>query len=167
MTNKLIKWGLVALISTTSSISFAATQETSCSTAVINGGAAIQFYHPGFTGQLPTDGSGYPIHGEEGGGIRVCYYSSNPTLSQTETCNIATTETSGTTYASIYDAATDTSCIYSYDIDSVTNSRSSAAVVAAAAPPAHAVPIFSPFGLLALLSGLLLYGKRRSVAVKK
>ena len=101
MTNKLIKWGLIALISATPSISFAATQEANCSTAVINGGASIQFYHPGFTGQLPTDGSGYPIRGGEGGDIRVCYYSTNPTLSQTET--------SGTTYASIYDADTDTS----------------------------------------------------------
>ena len=31
----------------------------------------------------------------------------------------------------------------------------------------QAVPIFSPFGLLALLSGLLLYGKRRSIKLKK
>jgi len=167
MTNKLIKWGLITLISATPSISFAATQEASCSTAVINGGTAIQFYHPGFTGQLPTDGSGYPISGGEGGGIRVCYYSTNPTLSQTETCDTSKTETSGTTYGSIYDVATDTSCIYSYEIDSATNSRSSAVVVAAAAPPAHAVPIFSPFGLLALLSGLLLFGKRRSAALKR
>ncbi|HIP95178.1 MAG TPA: hypothetical protein EYH20_07550 [Leucothrix sp.] len=166
MTNKLIKWGLIALISATPSISFAATQEANCSTAVINGGASIQFYHPGFTGQLPTDGSGYPIRGGEGGGIRVCYYSTNPTLSQTETCDTSKTETSGTTYGSIYDVATDTSCIYSYEIDSATNnSRSSATVVAAAAP--QAVPIFSPFGLLALLSGLLLYGKRRSATLKK
>ena len=139
-------------------MSFAATEDAACSTAIINGGNAIQFYHPSFTAQLPTDGGSYPVPGGQGGGIRVCHFSATPTLAQTETCNIATTEVIGTNYASVYVTATDTSCIFSYEIAAGINARSAPAVVA---PAAVAVPIFSPFGLLALLSGLFLYGKRR------
>lgn len=161
MITKFYKLALLSLLTITSSASFAATQDAACSTATVLGGNALQFYHPGFTAQLPTDGSGYPAPGGEGAGIRVCHHSNPPTLDQTETCDVAATESSGTHYASIYVAGTDSSCIFSYEISAADNSRSTPAVVAATPPPVQAVPIFSPLGLLLMLSGLLLYGRRK------
>ena len=156
---KLYKWALMALLTLSPSASFAVTQEAACAAAIVGGGTAIQFSHPSFIGQLPTDGSAFPSPGGEGGGIRVCHYSSAPTLGQTTVCNVATTEVTGTNFASIYDGGTDTACIYSYEVAVAGNARAAPAVIAAAT--VQSVPIFSPFGLLVLLSGLLMYGKRR------
>ena len=102
----------MALLTLSPSASFAVTQEAACAAAIVGGGTAIQFSHPSFIGQLPTDGSAFPSPGGQGGSIRVCHFSNAPTLGQTTACNVATTEVTGTNFASIYDAGTDTACIY-------------------------------------------------------
>jgi len=100
--------------------------------------------------------------------IRACNFSSLPTLADMDTtCNIATSETNlQTNYVALLHTnalPSPTFCLYQYDIDTgAVDVRTNGALVAVLAPsPATAVPIFTPLGLLAMMSGLLWFGKRR------
>ena len=96
--------------------------------------------------------------------VRVCFFASLPTLADMDTtCNILPTETDlQTNYAAFLHTnalPSPTFCLYKYDIDlAAADVRTNGAVVVLAPT---AVPIFTPLGLLAMMSGLLWFGKRR------
>ena len=98
--------------------------------------------------------------------LRVCVFTSLPSLTDMNTtCDIVPAETNlQTNYVAFLHTnalPSPTFCLYKYDIDlAAVDVRTNGALVTTFASPA-AVPIFTPLGLLAMMSGLLWFGKRR------
>jgi len=110
----------------------------------------------------------FPNQGDSGS---ICFFPSLPTIAQIDSdCDTTVTETDGiTNYIAQFHISADTSvqptyCLYQYDIDfaNTADVRTNPVVAVAAANPIPAteVPIFSPLGLLAMLSGMLWFGRR-------
>ncbi len=96
--------------------------------------------------------------------VRACFFTLLPTLADMDTtCNVVPTETDlQTNYLALLHTnalPSPTFCLYQYDIDlAAVDVRTNAAVVTLGST---AVPIFTPLGILAMMSGLLWFGKRR------
>ncbi len=90
-----------------------------------------------------------------GESLRRCYYDSSPDPQVTPSadCDISATERNNTTnYMTVLNTDDNTYCLYVYKVKLSLD------------PPVvnpTSVPIFTPLGLLAMVSGLLWFGKRR------
>lgn len=100
--------------------------------------------------------SGGGIHTTSGELLRRCYYDSSPDPQVTPSadCDTSATErNNATNYMTVLNTDDNTYCLYVYEVN-----------LSLAPPPAvnpTSVPIFTPLGLLAMVSGLLWFGKRR------
>jgi len=99
-----------------------------------------------------------------------CFHSVAPTLEATQNCDINSEEQLGVNYFSMYNKQTDTSCLFRFETSTGTGNNAfllaNSPVLAtfANSPPAQNqtenVPIFSPLGLLFLISGYIWFSRR-------
>ncbi len=97
--------------------------------------------------------------------VRYCFFSSAPSSVDT-TCNTAITENAGTNFIAtitLTGVPQPESCLYSYELNTANPDMRTNGAITPLAPviAPTAVPIFTPLGLLAMMSGLLWFGKRR------
>ena len=163
---KLKGLGLFALLTLAFNpiITNAATLETACNVSV-SGNDITLGGHPTTSLNFAVDGTGFPGTGGANAQVRLCFYSTLPTLADTTSCDVAVTEQTGINYVSLYGVASDTSCIWSYVVDGNNGNSRANAVVGAQPPLTQSVPIFSPLGFLVLLSGLVWFGNRKKVKI--
>ena len=98
--------------------------------------------------------------------LRRCFSTTPPSLNPVpaqSNCQNSS-EVNGTNYLLELNVSTDKYCIYKYEInDAQAIPRTSPSVLSLLVQPINptSVPIFTPLGLLAMVSGLLWFGKRR------
>ena len=153
-----------------------ATQYSSCIVSVDATRIRLQSPRPGLVSTLFQHSTGVlPGFRSVSNGItyRRCIFNALPSSVPNAAnllsvaCPIATTEIDQTTnYMAFINESTEEYCLYKYDFDTTAAQfRFNLSSVSAAQAPAQgstqAVPIFTPLGLLAMLSGLVWFGRRR------
>ncbi len=158
-----------------------ATQYSSCIVGVTDTDIRLQSPRPGLVSTVFQHDSGV-LPGLLTNLDRRCIFNILPSSVHSDNnflsadCPTTTTEIDQTTnYMAFINVSTNEYCLYQYDLDTngSLNRRRITAVAAATTPPppstpinTQSVPIFSPLGILAMLSGLLWFG-RRNRAVKQ
>jgi len=96
---------------------------------------------------------------------RICYFATTPTTAPDTSCSVATSEVDGgTSYMALLNTTDETYCLYQYNVNTNASPVRFFSGVFSLVPPQTTpvnVPIFTPLGLLGLLSGLLWFGNRR------
>lgn len=167
------------LISTSGAYSTPAVLGTSCDLSTTDTSSAAFYYPNGTPINFLNSNTDQLYSGAVlgGGGLKYCFFPALPSaIDMKTTCDVTATETNkNLNYVALIDTSAlpqPTYCLYQYHVDTDIlikggsgDGRTDGALVAALALPSTvtptAVPIFTPLGILTMLSGLLWFGKRR------